>query len=86
MLEVSSGQLLVFYCSNSVSAEYQQRKHTDTQKKTIRQLYFKHIMRPLAGDGSTGGVKSRSKSVVTCSFSVENDEFGSMFCNSSNHL
>ena len=57
-----------------------------TQKKTIRQLYFKHIMLPLAGDGSTGGVKSRSKSVVTFSFSVENDEFGSMFCNSSNHL
>lgn len=41
-------------------------------------------------DGGTNGlprdVKSRSKSVVTCSFSAENDEFGSLCCNSSNHF
>ena len=38
----------------------------------------------VVGDGNIKPVKSRSKSVVTRSFSTENDEFGLMYCNSSN--
>lgn len=43
-------------------------------------------LKMVVGDGTLTEAKSRSKSVVTCSPSTGNDEFGLMFCNPSNRL